>query len=681
MFNKVKGGSEINIQGVACQLPPVGYGVNRVSGKLEYIGVYKRSGKKSEQKWERITLPSNYKKMLDEEKAEQDKQRKKAEIKGEKIEKEDEYSDERLDKIRAEHWRYRLCGFWFMNNGVPTYLTGTHWFYLNWCSSNIGYMDYRNTDRYLFYVIAHTDESPVAGGVVFVGRRQCGKTYMANAWMLDRISLFKNKHGGIQSKAESDSSKVFNKLVNSFVDLPEFFKPTYDKSQGLRPKDTLRFFATNIKGKQAEMLANSDEMRSYIDFGTNKSNHYDGDESMYAYILDEFGKKQQSDIMETWNVVRPCIDKEGRWFGKAFVCSTIEEMDEVGEGPLTLWKGSNQLDKNENGRTETGLYRVFFGAQETTYFDDYGNPLIDKALKFHDAERNSKKDTRSLSSYKRKNPYTIDEAFRIDGDKCVYDSEKLNDQLDKLSWGDNFTSRGNFVWKDGKRDTTVVWEPSKNGRWEARYLFEKPEQSNKIEKFGNVFRPANYLKFVAAGDPFSHDVVVDNRRSDGACCVKMKFDAVDGTEYNDSFVCTYLARPETASIYYEDMIKTVVYYGCQILFENNKNNWKDYFISRGYEAFLMKLPGYADYGIPANKQTHQQLMEVTEEYIYRLCDKVFFRKIIEQWLQFEPDNTTPYDMAMAAGWCLIADGKKLYSRAHESLRNISEYGFKKRKIA
>lgn len=672
MYKPVPKGSMVEVQGIKCQLPPVGYGVDRITGELEYIGVYKASGTTKKQKWERVLLPDNYNELLEEE-AEEQKKRKLVDPK-------DDWTDERIDKHREEHWRYRRCGFWFLNNGEPTYITGTHWFYLNWCVSNIGYMDYRSTDRLLFYAIAHTDESPVAGGVVFVGRRQCGKTYMANAWMLDRISLYKNKHGAIQSKTGDDAKKVFNRLVNCFVDMPEFFKPTYDTSQGMRPKDQLRFFATNIKGKLAEKLKESKEMRSYIDFGTHKSEHYDGDESMFTYILDEFGKKQLSDILETWNVVRPCIDKEGRWFGKAFVCSTIEDMDEVGESPKKIWGGSNIAEINDNGRTETGLYRVFFGAHETTFFDEYGNSLVQKGLDFHNAERASKKDSKTKSSYIRKNPFIVEEAFRVDGDKCLYDDGLLNDQLDKLSWGKSTTERGDFVWKDGVRDSKVIWHKHQKGRWEICWNFEKEGESNNITKIGNHFKPLNIGKFVAGADTFSHSIVKDNRRSDGVLAVKRKFDATKLNDiYNDAFVCLYKYRAPSTEIQYEDMLMTAVFFGCQILFESNKNGWRDYFVHRGYEGFLMKLKNYPDYGIPGAQKTHQQLAEVTEAYILENSQKVWFKDMLVDWLEFDLNNTTAFDTAMATGYTLIADNKILHSRETSKLRSISDYGFKKQK--
>ena len=123
MYNKVEGGTLEVIQGIECWIPPVGYGVDRLTGDLVHIGVHTSNPKKSEQKFERILLPKDY-----------DKKRLKEET---KIKQDPEYFDPELEAIREKHWTHRRCGFWFKNNGENVYITGSHWYYLNWCVTNI----------------------------------------------------------------------------------------------------------------------------------------------------------------------------------------------------------------------------------------------------------------------------------------------------------------------------------------------------------------------------------------------------------------------------------------------------------------------------------------------------------------------------------------------------------------
>ena len=49
----------------------------------------------------------------------------------------DQFKSKWVDYIEQEFDR-RECGFWFMNNGEPTYITGTHYMYLQWTKIGCG---------------------------------------------------------------------------------------------------------------------------------------------------------------------------------------------------------------------------------------------------------------------------------------------------------------------------------------------------------------------------------------------------------------------------------------------------------------------------------------------------------------------------------------------------------------
>ena len=61
------------------------------------------------------------------------------------------------DDFKEKHYTYideefkrREEGFWFMNNGEPTYITGTHYMYLQWSKIDVGAPDFRNANRLFF---------------------------------------------------------------------------------------------------------------------------------------------------------------------------------------------------------------------------------------------------------------------------------------------------------------------------------------------------------------------------------------------------------------------------------------------------------------------------------------------------------------------------------------------------
>jgi hypothetical protein len=665
MYYPVEGGGVevINICGYdyKCNVPPIGYGKNVMTGELEYVGIIKRSVNTKEQKWERIKLPKDWDKRL--------------KVENERRKTDPEYFDPKLEDVRILHWRYRLCGVWVYINGKPTYITGSHFYYLNWCPIDIGFPHYRDTDRRFYYVWEYCVEDPACGGLVDVERRRMGKTYKMGSIILERTSRTPEHHAGIQSKTSKDAKGVFQKsVIKFFKRMPEFFRPTFDTTTGDGARSELRFFEANKRGKKAMISnANVEELESWIDWNSSDIFAYDG-EKLGTYGRDEFGKTVETDVWEAWQVTRFCLDQDGEWVGKALFTSTIEEMESGGSAAKKLWDASDPNIRNENGQTKSGLYRIFFPAYETFWFDDYGMPRENDAIKFLMNQRDGlANDTRALSSFIRKNPFDITEAFRVDGDKCVFNPMLLNDRRDVLGSG-QFTERGNFKWKDGERDTQVIWEPNPMGRWEICWNFEKVEQTNAIEKRGGAFYPRNKLKFIVGIDPFDHQITEDGRRSNGGITVLKRYDPTipDDDSFNRNFVCKYKYRPSSPQIFYEDCLMTCVYFGAPMLFENNKPGISFYFEARGYFNFMVWLDGREKPGIAGSPQVIQHISEITDDFIDSSINKVCFIDMIDDWLEFDPAHTTKSDVAMSAGYALIGDSIRMERRSSEDFYDVSD---------
>jgi hypothetical protein len=666
MFKTIDSGTQEDIQGLICHLPPVGYVYNLLTGQVEKRGVYARSPKKDEQYWEPTKLPKDYTKLRDKEIDRQSEDK--------------EHFDPNLEQFRQQEWDRRLNGFWFKSNGSDVYVTGLHYFYLCYWNLDTGLPKYRDTDRKYFYFLQYCIEDPECFGMVEITKRRQGKTFRGGVFLYEYTSRTNNARAGIQSKTGSDAKEVFRKaVIQPFKKLPDFFVPVYDQSKGLTPTSELRFYQTTVKGKKANQIKDEEELESAIDWKTSEAISYDG-QKIQRYLGDEVGKTAEVNVWERYLVTRYChLDDEGKIIGKALLTTTVEDMDQGGAPFKKIWDNSDQIKKSGK-RTPSGLYRYFCPADETRYYDKFGHAHREKALDEILEERKLlANDTRALSSVIRKEPLSWEEAFRIDGSKCLYDAMKLNERMDRLSWKENITTRGNFVWENGERDTRVVWEPNRSGRWEVVKLFENEQDSNKIARRGESYY-SNNTGFVMGVDPVDHNQTQDGRRSNGAALVLQKYNSVKEDDmYNYAFVCKYIYRPESVQIFYEDMIKTAVYYGCQILFENQKIGMMHYFNDRGYSNFLMWLPERTQPGIAASPKTHQHIAELTESYINEYYEKVYFKDLINDWLEFDISNTTAYDAAMAAGYALIADQVKQVRRDMAEVIEVKEY-FKPHKI-
>jgi hypothetical protein len=660
MFITIDKGYIEDIQGLKCQLPPVGYIYNILTGKVERRIVHARSTKKNEQYWESIKLPKDYTKLREKEFIQQQE--------------DNEHFDPNLEQFRTQEWDRRLNGFWFYNNGVPTYITGLHYFYLNYWHLDTGLPKYRDTDRKYFYFLQYCIEDPECFGMVEITKRRQGKTFRGGVFLYEYTSRAKNARAGIQSKTGSDAKEVFRKaIIQPFKKLPDFFVPIYDQSKGLTPTSELRFYQTTIKGKKANTIKDEEELESAIDWKTSEAISYDG-QKIQRYLGDEVGKTADINVWDRYLVTRYChLDDEGRIIGKSLLTTTVEDMEQGGAAFKKIWDNSDHTKKTGK-RTPSGLYRYFCPADETRYYDNFGYAHREKALDEILEERKLlSKDTRALSAIIRKEPLSWEEAFRIDGSKCLYDAMKLNERLDRLNWKENITTSGNFVWEGGVRDSIVIWEPSRNGRWEVVKLFDNDEDSNKIVKKGESYYPSN-IGFVMGVDPVDHNQTQDGKRSNGAGMVLQKYNSArDDDQYNYAFVCKYIYRPESVQVFYEDMIKTAVYYGCQVLFENQKIGLMHYFNDRGYSNFLMWLPERTQPGIAASPKTHQHIAELTESYVNDYHEKMYFKDVVQELLEFDISNTTAFDGAMAMGYALIADQVKVTRKDMSEVREVKDY--------
>jgi hypothetical protein len=100
----------------------------------------------------------------------------------------------------------------------------------------------------------------------------------------------------------------------------------------------------------------------------------------------------------------------------------------------------------------TGLYTYFLPAYKGMYFDKYGYPDEERAIKYLlNARKKMEQEgrLRELSSFKRKNPMTFREAFSIDGKDSLYNPELINQQMDEIGFRKDLTEFGNLEWAGG----------------------------------------------------------------------------------------------------------------------------------------------------------------------------------------------------------------------------------------
>ena len=619
--------------------------------------------------------------------------------------------ERQLDFMR-EDLRRRLTGYWFYNNGRIEYITGVHYFYLNhWKIDTGDYPAFRDSDRDIFYLWRHVENNPNLHGLVYITCRRSGKTWISTVIVYEYISRNEESIAGIQSKTGDDAKKVLRKLVSAWKKIPQWNKPT--DSGDTNPQNELKFEEPSKRSSKGETKKYKKVLNSSIHYGASTEEHFDG-WKLARYIADEFGKSNKIDIWRRWLIVKECLNVGSRITGKSIFTTTVEELDKGGSAAKKIWSTSDIRKAKADGRTESGMIRIFkpayYGLEG--FIDPYGYSIVDdpsipvinqegevltRGAKTYLLTRRKGMEIDQLSSEKRKYPFSINEAFTANSMDNVLPVAKVQQQLDYNDKQPKLPLiRGNFQWKDGVRDSEVEFVHTDKGRWLISKFPDK-EDRNKHEIRNGLKKPMNNLKFASGTDPFDHSHVADNRRSDAASYVMSKLDPLNPTISN-FFCCEYVYRTKTSSMFYEDMIMQSVFYGCEMLIENNKVGCINYFKMRGMQGYLSKRPevtmtkhskGQKEYGIPMSGSVARETMiEYLANYIQNwvgilnpdnigmetnVMSNNYFETMLNQFLNFDIEKWTQYDCVVAAGLTVLASRKKSRSVATDEQLNVQNY--------
>ena len=613
-------------------------------------------------------------------------------------------------KFVAEEWRRRYEGYWFFNGDNLEYITGHHYCMLQYFLITVEINGrnvrtnprFRDSHRDLFYALETTRNDKNSFGIVYYSFRRTGKTIVALAEGYFDTTENKESVFAIQSKTEDDGRKVFKKLVDSWQKIPSWFKPVDTGETTV----TKRLFFGEKKKKQEGEKEYREVLNSEIFYINAKEEALDGTYCSFIFD-DEVGKVGKGlDVNERWNINRECLVSGSKIVGKSIQTSTIEDMEKYGsDKALILWNRSNPNKRLPNNRTDSGLYRLFMPAYygydgehpdtEEPFIDEFGYSNIKLAKSYIESMYKSLTGD-DLLSFRRKYPITIDDCFALTSSDNTFDQKKIyeQEQFNKTTDG-KLVTRGTFYWKDGIKDTEVLFKPSENGKWLVAWM-PPAEDRCRFEIKNGQRRPTR--DFCKTGcDPFSHRETVDKGSRGASATILQKH--YSEPDLKMAFVCLYLARPKHPHEFAEDMIMQSVFYSSPFLSESNKFGVLDYFHKRGYDGFCLYNPLDPNYmkewakgkrGVPTTgSDIREALISMTQAYIMDYIGKneeteehgfCPFDEILEDWRKFEPDNWTPYDAFVATALALMATKKPLnkitttYAKVTDWLPKFSQRG-------
>ncbi|UCD07186.1 MAG: hypothetical protein JSW41_05170 [Candidatus Aenigmatarchaeota archaeon] len=615
------------------------------------------------------------------------------------------FKDKWVDYIEEEFDR-REFGYWFQNNGKPTYITGAHYMYLQWSSIDVGYPDFREANRifFLFWEACKADKRSF--GLDYLKIRRSGFSFMSSSECVNVGTLAKDSRIGILSKTGPDAKKMFtNKVVPIANRLPFFFKPIQDGMD--KPKTELAFRVPASKITKKNMYDIDQEqmegLDTTIDWKNTDDNSYDGEKLLFL-AHDESGKwLKPNNILNNWRVTKTCLRLGSKIIGKCMMGSTCNALDKGGGNFKKLFESSDVLNRNANGQTKSGLYSLFIPMEWNMegFIDRYGMPVFRKpdepvvgidgemitngAIDYWEAEVESlKDDPDALNEFYRQFPRSESHAFRDESKSSLFNLTKIYQQIDynDSMINEHFLTKGSFHWQDGQKDTKVIFSPDTRGRFLVSWTPPKNMQNNVISQRG-VKRPGNEHVGAFGCDTYDISGTVGGGGSKGALHGLTKYNMDDAP--SNEFFLEYVARPQTAEIFFEDVLMACVFYGMPILVENNKPRLLYHFKNRGYRHFCLNRPDkhYNKLsrtekelgGIPNTsedvKQAHAAAIEsYVEKYVgldfsgaYREPDVIGsmpFTKTLIDCAKFDINNRTMHDASISSGLAIMATQKHLY---------------------
>ena len=618
---------------------------------------------------------------------------------------------------------FRSDGYWFMCNGEPCYLTGSHYIYLNWTKIDVGSPDFRHANRLFFYFWEACKADYRCYGMCYLKNRRSGFSFMASSEVVNVATITRDARFGILSKTGADAKKMFtDKVVPISTNYPFFFKPIQDGME--RPKTELSYKVPSRRLTRKTIQATTttaeegDQMGldTTIDWKNTGDNSYDG-EKLQILVHDESGKWEKPDnILNNWRVTKTCLRLGSKIVGKCMMGSTSNALDKGGSNFKKIYNDSDLTKKkrNRNGQTASGLYALFIPMEWNFegFIDKFGFPVFDTpetpvegidgeliyngVIDHWENEADGLKDNAdALNEYYRQFPRTEKHAFRDETKESIFNLSRIYEQIDfnEEMVASGYVTTGSFQWKNGVKDTQVQFYPNPNGRFKISWILPTDMQNN-IEVKNGIKYPGNKAFGAFGCDSYDISGTTDGGGSNGSLHGLTSF-SLSPDVPKSQFFLEYIARPQTAEIFFEDVLMAIVFYGMPILAENNKPRLLYHLKRRGYRGFSMNRPDKVRNklsvtekelgGIPNTsediRQAHASAIESYIEENVGITNeehgRMYFQRTLEDWSKFNINNRTKFDASISSGLAIMACQRHLYApRAERQTRKI-DFGFSK----
>ena len=587
----------------------------------------------------------------------------------------------------------RRCreGFYFLNNGQLTYITGKNYFYLQWWKLEDDiYPDYRDADRRYFLFLNYWECILWCLGVVRGKKRREGASSQATANLIYECIFYTNSNCGLVSKTQIDSRDTFTDMAAfGYQQLPVFLKPRQLNREG---SVTELVFAAKIDKKNTS----SKGLRSKINYRAPVLNAYDRGR-MSRLLLDEFGKLPQDvPASKFFTIISKTLVKGAKRVGFVEMPSTVNELTKGGGAEYKIiWDNANQF-KSGGKKTHNRLVTYFTPAYDNYegFIDKYGMSVIEapteeqyeflvKKWVVKDphtgdtvseiSEEDIKKGARVyvlsrrvgltgdlLEEEIRMNPCTVQEMFEAANTDCAFNSYNINQRKKELE--DNPVYKRKVVFYRDEETQVVKWrditDSEKNFHWEITWgLNEGQFKSNSTILLNGLKTPARTDDGAIAVDSYSNSQGGRKYGSKACALIGRRSDLLDPENTGKPIGMLY-GRPSEKDKLHSQVLLAGEFYGYAIWYEHTADDYYGFFKDRGKLGYLGKYPrSLID---PTKRETQEQHkgtpitpFSLTKQLDHGIsffenhCDKIDWMEILDNALLFDPYDRTKFDILVS----------------------------------
>lgn len=583
---------------------------------------------------------------------------------------------QKLDALLKREVRRMQNGIFIMNNGIRIYFTGVYYGFLQWCkligvSTNGGYPDHKRYQRELACQEQKCIEDENIEGYYLHKIKKSGATQQLSSGDTIRGITQRQFISASMSK-NHDTAKAANfaYFLYSLKNLPKILLPSIEQAGWTKAPQSIK-----IRTDDPET-----SLQNLIVAVTSTPDGLDGFPPIECITLSEAPKMAdgEANLKKSREQTKLQQTKVGITRMESYPPEDDTKSFKYFRNMYT--KDCQELD--EKGYPKNKIIPLYVGLLEATNgtHDIYGEPDRKKARDMELAEREKCDTPAKKQARQRQYHMNAAEGWQSGGGGSVYNNIILGEQKatieDKYKFGSLNYREANLEWTNGFGSAVrIVFLTLKDiadgkvGKWRIycsdNYIKENTnlclKMPKRVKKIGGekveVFQPPDDVIHVAGTDPVDYGFVSEmgKKQSKNASIIR---------NIAGNLISVFDWRSEDPDEDLENFAKEMICFGTYSLVEGNRKNAVTTLEKLGmYYFMLIRHPNglIAPYGtgvkikhVSSGKDIKAQYIELVTKHIKNNIEYFQDVPIIESHMDFEPDKTQEYDLAVADGLAFIA---------------------------